>query len=93
MFLTNTDASYTSLVRLVIIDENRRDTSLHAHRGPALESIVTRTVCRMEQTREYVRLVGLSATLPNWRNVAASYHPCGLQQQFIGITEKKAIKL
>jgi pre-mRNA-splicing helicase BRR2 len=54
-----------------------------------------------------VRLVGLSATLPNCEDVAtflrvdekkglfyfdASYRPCGLQQQFIGITEKKAIK-
>ncbi|KAG2051380.1 hypothetical protein BDR06DRAFT_1010538 [Suillus hirtellus] len=55
----------------------------------------------------YVHLVGLSATLPNYQDVAtflrmdeskglfhfdASYHPCALQQQFIGVTEKKAIK-
>ncbi len=61
----------------------------------------------MEQTREYVRLVGLSATLPNYQDVAkflrvdeskglfyfdASARPCKLQQQFIGVTEKKAIK-
>jgi pre-mRNA-splicing helicase BRR2 len=61
----------------------------------------------MEQTGEYVRLVGLSATLPNYQDVAtflrvdekkglfyfdASYRPCGLQQQFVGVTEKKAIK-
>ena len=100
----STDASYTSLVRLVIIDEIHL---LHDERGPVLESIVARTVRRMEQTREYVRLIGLSATLPNYEDVAsflrvdaqrglfyfnASYRPCGLQQQFIGITEKKAIK-
>ena len=51
--------------------------------------------------------MGLSATLPNYEDVAAflrvdpakglfhfdgSYRPCPLQQQFIGVTEKKAIK-
>ncbi|KAH6906126.1 Sec63 Brl domain-containing protein [Coprinopsis sp. MPI-PUGE-AT-0042] len=100
----STDTSYTNLVRLIIIDEIHL---LHDERGPVLESIVARTIRRMEQTNEYVRLVGLSATLPNYKDVAtflrvdekkglfyfdASYRPCGLQQQFIGITEKKAIK-
>ncbi|TFK32698.1 Sec63 Brl domain-containing protein [Crucibulum laeve] len=100
----STDTSYTNLVRLVIIDEIHL---LHDERGPVLESIVARTIRRMEQTSEYVRLVGLSATLPNYQDVAtflrvdeskglfyfdATYRPCGLQQQFIGITEKKAIK-
>ncbi|PPQ88313.1 hypothetical protein CVT25_012373 [Psilocybe cyanescens] len=99
-----TDTSYTNLVRLVIIDEIHL---LHDERGPVLESIIARTIRRMEQTSEYVRLVGLSATLPNYQDVAtflrvdekkglfyfdASYRPCGLQQQFIGISEKKAIK-
>ncbi|KAF8631115.1 hypothetical protein AX17_005160 [Amanita inopinata Kibby_2008] len=100
----STDLSYTNLVRLIIIDEIHL---LHDERGPVLEAIVSRTIRRMEQTNEYVRLVGLSATLPNYEDVAtflrvdekkglfyfdASYRPCGLQQQFIGITEKKAIK-
>ncbi|KAK0203464.1 putative RNA helicase [Desarmillaria ectypa] len=100
----STDTSYTNLVRLIIIDEIHL---LHDERGPVLESIVARTIRRMEQTNEYVRLVGLSATLPNYQDVAtflrvdeskglfyfdASYRPCGLQQQFIGVTEKKAIK-
>ncbi|KAF9267488.1 Sec63-domain-containing protein [Marasmius fiardii PR-910] len=100
----STDTSYTNLVRLIIIDEIHL---LHDERGPVLESIIARTIRRMEQTGEYVRLVGLSATLPNYQDVAtflrvdekkglfyfdASYRPCGLQQQFIGITEKKAIK-
>ncbi|PPQ67232.1 hypothetical protein CVT24_011551 [Panaeolus cyanescens] len=99
-----TDTSYTNLVRLIIIDEIHL---LHDERGPVLESVIARTIRRMEQTSEYVRLVGLSATLPNYQDVAtflrvdekkglfyfdASYRPCGLQQQFIGITEKKAIK-
>ncbi|KAE9386751.1 Sec63-domain-containing protein [Gymnopus androsaceus JB14] len=100
----STDTSYTNLVRLIIIDEIHL---LHDDRGPVLESVIARTVRRMEQTGDYVRLVGLSATLPNYEDVAtflrvdtkkglfyfdASYRPCGLQQQFIGITEKKAIK-
>jgi pre-mRNA-splicing helicase BRR2 len=100
----STDTSYTNLVRLIIIDEIHL---LHDERGPVLESVVARTIRRMEQTNEYVRLVGLSATLPNYQDVAtflrvdeskglfyfdSSYRPCGLQQQFVGVTEKKAIK-
>ncbi|ETW75698.1 hypothetical protein HETIRDRAFT_460980 [Heterobasidion irregulare TC 32-1] len=100
----SSDTSYTNLVRLLIIDEIHL---LHDERGPVLESIVARTIRRMEQTSDYVRLVGLSATLPNYEDVAtflrvdeskglfyfdASYRPCALQQQFVGVTEKKAIK-
>ena len=99
-----TDLSYTNLVRLIIIDEIHL---LHDDRGPVLESIVSRTIRKMEQTGDPVRLVGLSATLPNYRDVASflrvdplkgmfhfdgSYRPCPLRQEFIGITEKKAIK-
>ena len=61
----------------------------------------------MEQTSGYVRLVGLSAKLPIYQDVAtslrvdqskglfyfdASCRPCTLQQQFIGVMEKRAIK-
>ena len=99
-----TDLSYTNLVRLIIIDEIHL---LHDDRGPVLESIVSRTIRKLEQTGDPVRLVGLSATLPNYRDVASflrvdpatgmfhfdgSYRPCPLRQEFIGITEKKAIK-
>jgi pre-mRNA-splicing helicase BRR2 len=102
--LKSTDTSYTNLVRLLIIDEIHL---LHDDRGPVLEALVSRTIRRMEQTRNHVRLVGLSATLPNYQDVAtflrvdpsrglfyfdASYRPCPLQQQFVGVTEKKAIK-
>lgn len=59
----STDTSYTNLVRLSIIDEIHL---LHDERGPVLESIITRTIRHMEQTSEYIRLVGLSATLPNY---------------------------
>ena len=99
-----TDLSYTNLVRLIIIDEIHL---LHDDRGPVLESIVSRTIRRTEQTGEPVRIIGLSATLPNYRDVASflrvdtetglfhfdgTYRPCPLRQEFIGVTEKKAIK-
>ena len=98
------DRTYTQLVRLVIIDEIHL---LHDHRGPVLESIVARTIRQVETTQEMIRVVGLSATLPNYEDVATflrvnpdkglfyfdnSYRPVPLQQQYIGITEKKAIK-
>lgn len=99
-----TDLSYTNLVRLIIIDEIHL---LHDERGPVLESIVSRTIRKIETTLEPVRLVGLSATLPNYRDVASflqvdattglfhfdgSFRPCPLRQEFIGVTDKKAIK-
>ncbi|KAI5798917.1 putative pre-mRNA splicing helicase [Geopyxis carbonaria] len=99
-----TDLSYTNLVRLIIIDEIHL---LHDERGPVLESIVSRTIRKMETTLEPVRLVGLSATLPNFRDVATflqvdatkglfhfdgTYRPCPLRQEFIGVTDKKPIK-
>ncbi|KAL2358149.1 DEAD/DEAH box helicase domain-containing protein [Cryomyces antarcticus] len=99
-----TDTSYTNLVRLICIDEIHL---LHDDRGPVLESIVSRTIRRIEQTGDNVRLIGLSATLPNYRDVASflrvdplkglfhfdgSFRPCPLKQEFIGVTDKKAIK-
>jgi pre-mRNA-splicing helicase BRR2 len=98
------DTSYTNLVRLIVIDEIHL---LHDDRGPVLESIVSRTIRRTEQTGDPVRIVGLSATLPNYKDVATflrvdmhndlfhfdgSYRPCPLKQEFIGVTDKKAIK-
>lgn len=60
----------------------------------------------MESTAEMVRLVGLSATLPNYRDVGtllrvkpdhcffftAAYRPCPLAQTFIGVTIKKPLQ-
>lgn len=98
------DQSYTRLVRLIIIDEIHL---LHDSRGPVLEALVARTLRQAEETQEWVRLVGLSATLPNYVDVGrflrvdpkegifffdGSYRPCPLAQQFIGINEKNAIK-
>jgi pre-mRNA-splicing helicase BRR2 len=43
---------------------------LHDDRGPVLESIVARTIRQVESTQEATRIVGLSATLPNYQDVA-----------------------
>lgn len=54
-------------MRLLIIDEIHL---LHDSRGPVLESLVARTIRQIEERQEYVRIVGLSATLPNYNDVA-----------------------
>ncbi|TXG48076.1 hypothetical protein EZV62_027370 [Acer yangbiense] len=99
------DRTYTQLVKLLIIDEIHL---LHDNRGPVLESIVARTVRQIKTTKEHIRLVGLSATLPNYEDVALflqvnlekkglfhfdnSYRPVPLSQQYIGITVKKPLQ-
>jgi pre-mRNA-splicing helicase BRR2 len=97
------DRTYTQMVKLLIIDEIHL---LHDNRGPVLESIVARTVRQIETTKEHIRLVGLSATLPNYEDVALflrvpkeslfyfdnSYRPCPLAQQYIGITLRKPVQ-
>ncbi|KAF2562817.1 hypothetical protein F2Q70_00016484, partial [Brassica cretica] len=97
-------SSDTQLVRLVIIDEIHL---LHDNRGPVLESIVARTLRQIETTKENIRLVGLSATLPNYEDVALflrvdlkkglfkfdrSYRPVPLGQQYIGISVKELLQ-
>ena len=98
------DRLFTQLVRCVIIDEIHL---LHDDRGPVLECLVARTRRQEATTKEHVRLVGLSATLPNYEDVATflgvdpasglfffdgSFRPCPLQQQYIGVTERKPLK-
>jgi pre-mRNA-splicing helicase BRR2 len=80
---------------------------LHDSRGPVLEAIVARTIRQIETTSELVRIVALSATLPNYEDVATflrvnpesglfffdnSFRPVPLEQIYVGVTEKKAIK-
>ncbi|KAJ0021202.1 hypothetical protein Pint_30914 [Pistacia integerrima] len=48
-------------------------------KGPVLESIVARTVRQIETAKEHIRLVGLSATLPNY-------------EDYIGIVVKKPLQ-
>lgn len=98
------DRTYTQMVKLLIIDEIHL---LHDNRGPVLESIVARTVRQIETTQEMIRLVGLSATLPNYEDVSLflkvddkkglfhfdnSYRPCPLAQQYIGVTVRKPLQ-
>eukprot|EP00043_Microstomoeca_roanoka_P014404 m.142887 g.142887 ORF g.142887 m.142887 type:complete len:2149 (-) comp16005_c1_seq1:147-6593(-) len=95
---------FEGIVGLVIIDEIHL---LHDERGPVLESLIARSLRQVERTQEPLRLVGLSATLPNYEDVSAllrvdpskglfffdnSFRPCPLEQQYIGITERKALK-
>lgn len=58
------ERTFTQLVRLIIFDEIHL---LHDDRGPVVESLVARTIRQMETTQEDVRLLGLSATLPNYQ--------------------------
>ncbi|CDW82626.1 u5 small nuclear ribonucleoprotein 200 kda helicase [Stylonychia lemnae] len=98
------DRAFLELVKLIIIDEVHL---LHDSRGPVLEAIVARTIRQIESTAENIRIVALSATLPNYHDVAAflrvkpetglhyfdnSFRPVPLEQIYVGITEKKAIK-
>ncbi|KAF0687130.1 Aste57867_21101 [Aphanomyces stellatus] len=56
-----------SQVKLLIIDEVHL---LADERGPVIETIVARTLRRVESTQTMIRIVGLSATLPNYKDVA-----------------------
>ena len=95
------DLDLVKLVTLLIIDEVHL---LHDSRGPVLESIVARTLREVEISQRMIRIVGLSATLPNYVDIALflrvnpykgmfyfddSFRPIPLTQQFIGIKGKK----
>lgn len=86
-------------VTLFIVDEIHL---LHDDRGAVLESIVARTLRFSETAQRQIRLVGLSATLPNYGDVGSfmrvnpkkglfhfdrSYRPVPLSQTFIGVSE------
>lgn len=95
------DVQLISLVKLLIIDEVHL---LHGERGPVVEALVARTLRLVESTQNMIRIVGLSATLPNYIDVArflrvnpmiglfyfdSRFRPVPLEQTFIGV---KAIK-
>lgn len=76
---------------------------LHDERGAVIESLVARTQRQVEATQSMIRIVGLSATLPNYVDVAsflkvnlmaglfyfdASFRPVPLEQHFIGVKGK-----
>ncbi|KAL3084609.1 hypothetical protein niasHT_035608 [Heterodera trifolii] len=93
------DEELSQLVRLMIIDEVHL---LHDERGPVIESIVARTLRQVEVYHQNLRIVGLSATLPNYEDVAqflrvdptrglfhfdARFRPVPLAQSFLGVRD------
>ncbi|SCU85873.1 LANO_0C05798g1_1 [Lachancea nothofagi CBS 11611] len=96
------DSTMVDLVELLIIDEVHL---LHDERGPVLESIVARSL-RNTRSAGKLRIVALSATLPNYADVGrflrvpqenlfyfdSSFRPCPLAQQFCGVTETNGMK-
>lgn len=58
-------------VKLLILDEVHL---LASDRGNVVESITARTLRQIESTQSPIRLVGLSATLPNYMDVAEFLH-------------------
>ncbi|GBC25635.1 uncharacterized protein OCT59_020043 [Rhizophagus irregularis] len=69
------DVELSQKVKLLIIDEVHL---LHDDRGAVLESLVARTHRQIESSQKMIRIVGLSATLPNYIDVA----------QFLGVDLK-----
>jgi len=93
------DIALTQLVKLLIIDEVHL---LHGDRGPVVEALVARTLRQVESSQMMIRILGLSATLPNYVDVAQFLHvnpykglfyfdsrfrPVPLSQTFIGVKE------
>lgn len=98
------DTELVQKVRLLIIDEVHM---LHDERGAVIESLAARTQRQVESTQSLIRIVGLSATLPNYVDVAdflkvnrmaglfyfdQSFRPVPLEQHFIGVRGKPGKK-
>ncbi|BGP22414.1 DNA/RNA helicase, DEAD/DEAH boxtype [Rhodotorula toruloides] len=94
------DGEVADKVKLLIIDEVHL---LHEDRGAVIESIVARTLRQVESSQSLIRIVGLSATLPNYVDVAdflgvnrytglfffdSSFRPVPLEQHFVGVKGK-----
>lgn len=98
------DNDLVSKVKLLIIDEVHL---LHEDRGSVIETLVARTLRQVESTQLMIRVVGLSATLPNYMDVAdflgvnrsigmfyfdQLFRPCPLKQELIGVRGKAGSK-
>uniref|UniRef100_A0A8B9HIB9 Activating signal cointegrator 1 complex subunit 3 n=1 Tax=Astyanax mexicanus TaxID=7994 RepID=A0A8B9HIB9_ASTMX len=98
------DVGLSQIVRLIILDEVHL---LHEDRGPVLESLVARTLRQVESTQSMIRILGLSATLPNYLDVASFLHvnpyiglfffdsrfrPVPLGQTFVGVKTTNKIQ-
>jgi len=98
--VTRKSESIAPQVKLLILDEIHL---LDDERGPVIESIVSRTLRQVESSQSTIRILGLSATLPNYKDVSdflkvpdhacfyfdGGYRPVPLEQRFIGV--KKAL--
>lgn len=92
------EGSAAAAAALLILDEVHL---LAEERGAVLEALVARTRRQVEAQQRPIRLLGLSATLPNPGDVAAflgvppsglfvfdaSFRPVPLTQRFVGVTE------
>lgn len=98
------DVALISLVKLLIIDEVHL---LHGERGPVVEALVARTLRLVESSQSMIRIVGLSATLPNYIDVArflgvnpmrglfyfdSRFRPIPLSTHFIGVKTIKTLQ-
>lgn len=98
------DSELVQKVKLLIIDEVHL---LHEDRGSVIETLVARTLRQVESTQSMIRIVGLSATLPNFVDVAdflgvnrnvgmfffdQSFRPVPLEQQLVGVRGKAGSK-
>ncbi|OCH90702.1 Sec63-domain-containing protein [Obba rivulosa] len=94
------EGELASKVKLLIIDEVHL---LNDERGAVIETIVARTLRQVESSQSVIRIIGLSATLPNYIDVAeflsvnrhtglfyfdSSFRPVPLEQHFIGVRGK-----
>ncbi|KAJ8086483.1 putative steryl acetyl hydrolase mug81 [Marasmius tenuissimus] len=99
------EGEIASLLKLLIIDEVHL---LNEERGAVIETIVARTLRQAETTQSVIRIVGLSATLPNYVDVSdflsvsrqkglfyfdSSFRPVPLEQHFLGIKGKAGTAL
>jgi len=95
--ITRKSNELTDAVQLLIIDEVHL---VGEDRGPVIECLVARTLRLVEQKQRMIRIVALSATLPNYNDVAtflrvnprsglfyfnASFRPVPLEQTFCGV--------
>ncbi|KAI8053409.1 Sec63 Brl domain-containing protein [Syncephalis plumigaleata] len=94
------DTELCQKVRLLIFDEVHL---LQDDRGPVIETLIARTLRQVETSQSMIRIVGLSATLPNYLDVASflrvnpyqglfffdsGFRPIPLEQHFIGVKGK-----
>lgn len=94
------DSQLVEKVKLLIIDEVHL---LQEDRGSVIETLVARTLRQVESSQSMIRIVGLSATLPNYVDVAdflgvnrdvgmfyfdQSFRPVPLEQQLLGVRAK-----